>query len=137
MDFVHVNADRFKIVWNFCARMQKFLNRIFLPSDINTFSYDMDQFNDCFVLSNEKSKKQKKTKKKHTHTHKRKKQRSFSSSETFVLSKLMVKHMDMVVGTVEKTFVSVSYSNVVWNLALINLVKQKLQIKYGINKITW
>ena len=49
----------------------------------------------------------------------------------------MVKHMGMVVGTVEKPFVSVSYSNFVWNLALINLVKQKLQIKYGINKITW
>ena len=29
----------------------------------------------------------------------------------------------------QKTLVSVSYSNLVWNLALINLAKQKLHIK--------
>ena len=37
----------------------------------------------------------------------------------------------------EKPLVSVSYTNFVWNLALINLVKQKLHIKYGFDRVTY
>ena len=36
-----------------------------------------------------------------------------------------------------KNICSVSYSNLVWNIALINLVKQKLHIKYGFDKVTY
>ena len=37
----------------------------------------------------------------------------------------------------KKSVVSVSYSNLVCNLALINLAKQKLHIKYGFDKVTY
>ena len=37
----------------------------------------------------------------------------------------------------ENPLVSVSYNNLVWNLALINLAKQKLLIKYGFDKVTY
>ena len=36
-----------------------------------------------------------------------------------------------------KSLRSVSYSNLVQNLALINLAKQKLHIKYGFDKVTY
>ena len=35
----------------------------------------------------------------------------------------------------EQSLMSVSYSNLVWNLALINLAKQNFQIKYGFDKV--
>ena len=37
----------------------------------------------------------------------------------------------------KKSLVSVSYSNLVWNLASINLAKQKIRIKYGFEKVTY
>ena len=48
-----------------------------------------------------------------------------------------MKHMGMVLVEFEKPLDSVSYSVLVWNLALINLVKQKFQIKYGFDKVTY
>ena len=48
-----------------------------------------------------------------------------------------MKHMGIVVVQFEKPLSSVSYSNLIWNLALINLVKQKLHIKYGFDKVTY
>ena len=59
----------------------------------------------------------------------------------FVLSKLTVtflKNETYGYGSqynLKKPLVSVSYSNLVWNLALFNLAKQKLQIKYGFDLI--
>ena len=42
-------------------------------------------------------------------------------------------------GTVQfkKLLVSVSYSNLEWNLALINFGEQKLHMKYGFDKVTY
>ena len=37
----------------------------------------------------------------------------------------------------KKNFVSISYSNLIWNLALITLAKQTLDIKYGIDAATY
>ena len=42
----------------------------------------------------------------------------------------------MVAGTV-KQLVSVSYSNLIWNVDLTELAKQKLHIKYGFYKVTY
>ena len=39
--------------------------------------------------------------------------------------------------SLKKPLVSVSYSNLVWNLALINLAKQKLHIKYGFDNVAY
>ena len=61
----------------------------------------------------------------------------------FVLSKLTVtflKNETYGYGSqynLKKPLVSVSYSNLVWNLALFDLAKQKLQIKYGFDLIKW
>ena len=38
--------------------------------------------------------------------------------------------------SLRKTLVSVSYSNLVCNLALTNLAKQKFYIKYGFDNVT-
>ena len=37
----------------------------------------------------------------------------------------------------EKPLISVSYNNLVWNLALLNLAKQNFHIKYGFDKGTY
>ena len=44
--------------------------------------------------------------------------------------------MGIVAGSL-KPLVSVSKNNLVWNLALINLAKQVLQIKYGFDEATY
>ena len=43
----------------------------------------------------------------------------------------------MVASTFEKPLISVSYSKLVWNLALFNLLKEKLHIKYGFDKLIY
>ena len=45
--------------------------------------------------------------------------------------------MGMAAGTVWKPLVSVSYSSLVWDLALTDLVKQTLHIKYGFDETTY
>ena len=39
--------------------------------------------------------------------------------------------------SLKKPLVSVSYSNLVWNVALINLSKRKFRIKYGFYKVKY
>ena len=43
----------------------------------------------------------------------------------------------MAADIVTKFCVSVSYGNLVWNLASINLAKQKLHIKCGFDKVAY
>ena len=45
--------------------------------------------------------------------------------------------MCMVAGSLKKSFVSVSNSVLLWNVALDNLAEQKLHIKYGFDKVTY
>ena len=47
-----------------------------------------------------------------------------------------MKHLDMVAVQFENPLVSVSYCDLVWNLSLINLAKQKIHIKYSFDKTT-
>ena len=64
----------------------------------------------------------------------------------FILYTLMVtfkkkmKNMGMAAGTVKKAnklLASISYSNLVRNLDIINLVKQKLYTEYGFDIVTY